>query len=255
MKLHVLSDLHLEFADFYPALNLADVVVLAGDIGRCSDGITWARRSFPNQEIIYVAGNHEFYGSQRSHAIESMRNVSAEHGIHFLDDDVLYLHDPTSNTSVRFLGATLWTDFLLFGEGLKSKCCSYGELYLNDFRRIRDGGRNFSPKKSIQLHEKSLAWLEQELESPFEGKTVVVTHHLPSMNSVAVRYKQDLLSACFSSELSHLLGKMSLWIHGHTHDSCDYEMNGTRVVCNPRGYVRSSRAENPEFNPSLMIEL
>jgi hypothetical protein len=136
-----------------------------------------------------------------------------------------------------------------------NKCISYGELYLNDFRTIRDGGRNYSPKKMIQLHEKSLDWLQQELENPFDGKTVVITHHLPSMSSVAERYKQDLLSACFSSELAHLFGKMSLWIHGHTHDSCDCEMNGTRVVCNPRGYVRSNHAENPEFNPSLIIEI
>jgi predicted phosphodiesterase len=75
------------------------------------------------------------------------------------------------------------------------------------------------------------------------------------MHSVAKRYKPDLLSACFSSELVRLFGKMSLWIHGHTHDSCDYEMNGTRVVCNPRGYVRSNHAENPEFNPSLVIKI
>ncbi|WP_071467601.1 metallophosphoesterase [Polynucleobacter asymbioticus] len=255
MKIHVLSDLHLEFADFSPALNVADVIVLAGDISLRSEGITWARKSFPNQEIIYVAGNHEFYGSQRVHAIERMRNASTENGIHFLDDDVLQLQDPKSNAPIRFLGTTLWTDFLLFGEDLKSKCLSYGELYLNDFRRIRDGGRNFSPKKSIQLHEKSLAWLQKELENPFDGKTVVVTHHLPSMLSVAQRYKPDLLSACFASELAHLFGKMSLWIHGHTHDSCDYQMHGTRVVCNPRGYVRSNHAENPAFNPSLIIEI
>ena len=66
MKLHVLSDLHLEFADFTPASNTADVIVLAGDIGLRAEGVTWARKSFPDQEIIYVAGNHEFYGSQHS---------------------------------------------------------------------------------------------------------------------------------------------------------------------------------------------
>lgn len=207
------------------------------------------------QEIIYVAGNHEFYGSQRCHVLEDIRNACGENGVHFLDDKVLQLQDSKTKTSIRFLGATLWTDFLLFGEDLKSKCLLYGELYLNDFRKIRDGEKNFSPKKSIQLHEKSLAWLQKELESPFNGKTVVVTHHLPSMHSVAKRYKPDLLSACFSSELVRLFGKMSLWIHGHTHDSCDYEMNGTRVVCNPRGYVRSNHAENPEFNPSLVIKI
>lgn len=128
-------------------------------------------------------------------------------------------------------------------------------MYLNDFRRIGDGAISFSTGKSIELHEESLAWLRLALTHPFDGKTVVITHHLPSMSSVAQRYKTDLLSACFASELSHLFGEMSVWIHGHTHDSCDYEMNGTRVVCNPRGYVRSSHAENPRFNPSLIIQV
>lgn len=255
MKLHILSDLHLEFSEFIPASNAADVIVLAGDISIRSEGISWARKSFPKQEIIYVAGNHEFYGSQRGQVLEDIRNECATYRVYFLNDDVLQLQDPKTKTSVRFLGATLWTDFLLFGEDLKSKCLSDGERYLNDFRRIRDEGGIFSPKKSIQLHEKSLAWILQELESPFDGKTVVVTHHLPSMHSVAERYKRDLLSACFSSELEHLFGKMSLWIHGHTHDSCDYEIKGTRVVCNPRGYVRSNHAENSEFNPSLIVEI
>jgi len=91
MKLHVLSDLHLEFADFTPVSNTADVIVLAGDIGLCSEGVTWSRKSFPMQEIIYVAGNHEFYGSQRCHVLEDIRNACGENDVHFLDDEVLQL--------------------------------------------------------------------------------------------------------------------------------------------------------------------
>jgi predicted phosphodiesterase len=255
MKIHVLSDLHLEFDIFKPESTDADVVVLAGDIDVRSKGIAWARATFPDQEIIYVAGNHEFYGSQRLELILKLQEQCALHEIHFLDDRMIQLQSADDKKPIRFLGATLWTDFLLFGEELKDKCMMYGEMYLNDFRRIGDGVVGFSPLKSIQLHEQSLAWLNAELNHSFDGATVVVTHHLPSMHSVADRYKFDLLSACFSSELSHLFGKMSLWIHGHTHDSCDYEMNGTRVVCNPRGYVRSSHAENPQFNPSLIVEV
>ena len=35
--------------------------------------------------------------------------------------------------------------------------------------------------------------------------------------------------------------RAQLWIHGHTHDSFDYVVNGTRVVCNPRG-IRAEMA-------------
>ncbi|MBU3617602.1 metallophosphoesterase family protein [Polynucleobacter sp. JS-Fieb-80-E5] len=255
MKIHILSDLHLEFAAFNPEPTDADVVVLAGDIDVRSSGVGWARDTFPDQEIIYVAGNHEFYGSQRLELISKLQEQCVLYEVHFLDDRAIQLQSANDKKPVRFLGATLWTDFLLFDDELREKCIMYGEMYLNDFRRIGDGRIGFSPQKSIQLHEQSLFFLRGELDVPFDGETVVITHHLPSMHSVAERYKPDLLSACFASELSYLFGKMSLWIHGHTHDSCDYEMNGTRVVCNPRGYVRSSHAENPEFNPSLIVEV
>jgi predicted phosphodiesterase len=255
MKIHVLSDLHLEFATFKPDPITADVVVLAGDINTRSGGIAWARETFSNQEIIYVAGNHEFYGSQRLELVSKLQEQCALYGVHFLDDRMIQLKGVNDQNPIRFLGATLWTDFLLFGEELKEKCIKFGAMYLNDFTRISDGRIGFSPQKSIQLHERSLFFLQRELNESFGGETVVVTHHLPSIHSVAKRYKSDLLSACFASELSHLFGKMAVWIHGHTHDSCDYEMNGTRVVSNPRGYVRSSHAENPRFNPSMIIQV
>ena len=255
MKLHALSDIHLEFAAFSPAPTDADVVVLAGDIATKSGGMAWARETFPDQEIIYVAGNHEFYGTQRLELIAKLHEQSALYGIHFLDDAMIQIQGKHDRTATRFLGATLWTDFLLYGDALKDKCMMYGEMYLNDFRRIGDGATGFSPSKSIQLHEQSLAWLKSELDLPFDGKTVVITHHLPSMSSVAERFKHDYLSACFASELSDQFGKMTLWIHGHTHDSCDYVLNGTRVICNPRGYVRSSHAENVQFNPSLLLDV
>ena len=255
MKLLVLSDLHLEFANFMPEPNLAEVVVLAGDIGVRASGIQWARKSFPNQEIIYVAGNHEFYGSERCDVIGEIQSECADEGIHFLNDAEVQLRDSKTGKNIRFLGATLWTDFELFGEDLKSKCMSTGAHYLNDFKIIREEGVAFTPKKSIELHEQSLTWIGGELERHFDGKTVIVTHHLPSMYSVSERYKSDLLSACFASDLGGLFGKMDLWVHGHTHDSFDYEVNGSRVVCNPRGYVRSNRIENPNFNPSFMVEI
>ena len=105
-------------------------------------------------------------------------------------------------------------------------------------------------------HAQQIRWLKDQLQEPFPGKTVVVTHHLPSARSVADRYKTDLLSACFASELDHLFGPMALWVHGHTHDCFDYDVGGTRVVCNPRGYTHPDASpENPHFNPALVIEV
>ena len=255
MKLYILSDLHLEFSTFEPFQTDADVVVLAGDIGKRADGVFWARSAFPDKEIIYVPGNHEFYGAQRIEVLGEMRNAAQECGINLLDDAEVVLNAGGKQESVRFLGCTLWTDFLLFGEGMKDQNMVAGQRGLNDFRLIREGGKCFTPARSVELHEQSLTWLKGLLDTPFEGKTAVVTHHLPSLQSVSERFKGDKLTTCFASELNYLFGKMDLWIHGHTHDNMDYKINGTRVICNPRGYVTYRGAENFDFNPKLVVEI
>jgi hypothetical protein len=126
---------------------------------------------------------------------------------------------------------------------------------LNDFHHIRINGRLFTPQDSIDLHEQAVQWLEKKLKyEPFAGETVVVTHHAPSFASVVPRYQHDPLSACYASKLDHLTGLNALWIHGHTHDSLDYMIDKTRVVCNPRGYARNAHSnENRSFKPALVI--
>lgn len=249
MKLHILSDLHLEFSTFEPIATDADVVVLAGDIGKKSHGIIWAREAFPDKEIIYVPGNHEFYGADRAETLALMRIAADQCKVHLLDNDAVVID------GVRFLGCTLWTDFLLFGKAKKSTAMSDGQNCLNDFRLIHESHLIFSPARSVELHELALAWLKARLDEPFAKQTVVVTHHLPSKLSVVDRFKDQSLSACFASELDYLFGKMDLWIHGHTHDNLDYEANGTRVICNPRGYVTYRGTENFDFKPALVLEL
>lgn len=250
MKLHILSDLHNEFSHHMPppTSKEADVIVLAGDIWKNERGIYWGRETWPDKEIIYVAGNHEFYGRNRKDVISQLHIAAEKTGVHFLDDAEVIID------GVRFLGATLWTDFELLGD--RDGCMIDGMQSLNDFRLIHEGDWVFSPTDSIILHKKSLAFLKTKLAEKHDGKTVVVTHHLPSKQSVAERYKRDTLSACFASNLDHMFGKSELWIHGHTHDSFDYIANGTRVICNPRGYCTYADAqENCHFDTNLIVEI
>jgi len=251
VKVHVLSDLHLEFSSFEPPATEANVVVLAGDVAQGNKGVYWARQTFPNSQIIYVPGNHEYYESRRAETLRLLRIAGKQNSVQVLDDDE-WIFD-----RVRFLGTTLWTDFKYFGLENQAMAMDEGARRLNDFRIIEEADElRFSPARSIELHEKSLAWLATKLDEPFEGQTVVVTHHLPSVKSVAARFIDTPLSACFVSHLDHLFGKMDLWIHGHTHDNSDYVANGTRVICNPRGYVTSYRSvENVDFKPGLVIEV
>lgn len=250
MKILILSDLHLEFASFTPSSDEIDLVILAGDIWKKDQGIYWARETWPNTEIIYVAGNHEFYRSDRNAVLSLLRSAAEDTGVHFLDNEEVVIND------VRFLGATLWTDFELFGLELKEKAINAGKNGLNDFRMIVEGNDTFSPNDAIALFNRSADWLRAKLMTVDDiSKTVVVTHHLPSMQSVSDRYRNDILSACFASNFDELLGYSELWVHGHTHDSFDYIANGTRVICNPRGYVHKSVQENLSFNPGLIVEI
>jgi hypothetical protein len=227
------------------------VIVLAGDTGKGSQGLEWARGQWPHTPIVYVTGNHEFYGAQRAPMLAEMRFVARKLGIHFLENDEVVIDD------VRFLGTTLWTDFKLFGLDRVADCMIDAQLYLTDFRVIQEGEKgHFAPTHALDQFKDSSEWLLARLQEKRDvRKTVVVTHHLPSRRSVSKIYQDQLLSACFASDFSHALKGADLWIHGHTHDSFDYVENGCRVVCNPRGYVTHRGTENYVFDPSLVIEI
>ena len=112
---------------------------------------------------------------------------------------------------------------------------------------------DFTPEDSVRLHEASKAWLVAELARAFDGPTVVVTHHLPASPSISRRYVNDPLNPAFASGLEDIIERYrpDLWIHGHTHVPCDYEIFGTRVICNPRGYP----GEPTGFSPALVVEV
>jgi Icc-related predicted phosphoesterase len=247
MKLHILSDLHTEFADFSPPETGANVVILAGDIGAGLGGIEWAARQFPDQPVIYVPGNHEYYGQDIT-LVDVLRKQSPEN-IHVLNNDAIVLN------GVRFLGSTLWTDFRLNGESEAWYARQWARRSMEDFAAIKLGGRSFTPEVSVGLHDASRAWIASQLATHFDGPSVVVTHHLPAAMSVAKRYENDPLIPAFASRLEDVIERYQpdLWIHGHTHEPCDYELFGTRVVCNPRGYPREKRGT--AFNPGLVFEL
>lgn len=286
MKLLVLSDLHVEFEAFQPdieATKVADVVILAGDIHTGVQGMAWARQAFADKPIVYVAGNHEFYGQHWDKLLDKLRAHALIHDINFLENDSVTID------GIRFLGTTLWTNFEFFGQTTRSKMMRLAENGMNDFRLIEAdplavklvglAGNvaktsitddrikpRLSPTHTILRHRESLAWLQEQLGNRELGdldKTVVVTHHYPSKRSTAVKWASDPLTAAFGSKLDvELLMQAQLWIHGHTHDSCDYRLGDSelpvRVVCNPRGYPLrrlTNEFENPAFNPGLLIEI
>ena len=246
MKIHVLSDLHTELADFEPPSVEADVVVLAGDIGVGVGGIDWAAKRILKKPIIYVPGNHEYYNYDIS-LTGDLRSRTPSSNVHVLNDETLVVG------GVRFLGCTLWTDFRLFGDDQSGPARECARGAMDDFKLIKNGSRLFTPEDSEELHEKSKAWLTDTLRQRFKGPTVVITHHLPALPSVAEQFSTDPLSPAFASKLEPMIQEYrpDLWIHGHSHIPCDYSLFGTRVVSNPRGYPNETQF--PRFRSGLVV--
>lgn len=250
MKLWLFSDLHLEVADLRAPLAIpdADVCVVAGDLCRApANGIHWLAENIAHaMPCVYVAGNHEFYKNSIREGLEDGCAAAARfNNVHFLENQSVVID------GVRFLGATLWTDYRI--EGSPELAMRYARERMNDYKQIaaqRNPWQRFLPQTAYRMHQDSKRSIETSLKSD-PIPTVVVTHHLPHANSIPARFKGDLLNAAYASDLSQIIEEQqpTLWIHGHTHDSCDYHVGATRVVCNPRGY----EDENTDFDPRLVV--
>lgn len=161
---------------------------------------------------------------------------------------------------VRFVGATLWTDFCLFGvPEIAMRAAATG---MNDFRLIRKDSyaRRLRPVDTVGRHIASRALIETQLAQPFSGPTVVITHHAPYPGGVKPGYERDILSAAYASDLRHTIAQYppDLWIYGHTHRSDDTRLEKTKLISNAKGYGPQTQGrpwENPAFDPSFAIEV
>lgn len=238
MKIQIYSDLHLGFARFDPASSDADIVILAGDIDIKARGVKWANDAF-QCPVIYVCGNHEYYGGHIDHTPRKMKEAAMPH-VHVLENEVLIL-DQT-----RFLVTTAWTDYSSTGDIVASKRAAWE--CMNDFAVIRtdESFRRLRPDDLIAKSKTAHAWLTQELAKPFDGQTVVVTHHAPALDHIGDELPEDLIAA-YANDWPELLSKTDLWVYGHTHVAADFIKHGCRVVSNPRGYPNQKTGFDPDL--------
>jgi len=243
-RLHILSDLHIEFVPYTyvaPPGNV-DIVVLAGDIAAYASRhrleILLDQILRDGREIVMVAGNHEFYGHEIPRGLQELKALETKFpGFHFLDCEMVTVK------GVIFAGATLWSDFTLYGSPKEHG--RLAERGIADFRDIKDDGA-LTAEKMAARHRVAKSFLAQ-IASTVD---VVVTHFVPSPESVHPKYLGDPLNPYFASDLRAIIRTgPKLWIHGHTHSCFDYRHGGCRVVANPRGYDR----ENPHFDSKLVI--
>lgn len=251
MKIKILSDLHLEFSPFTPTYDGEDLLILAGDISgkKCDDVKNFIKEYLKlstSAKVIFILGNHEYYGATLSYVDDCYRGLDIER-CYFLQNDSVVID------GIRFFGSTMWTNIMSADPSCIRECET-----IRDYSLIS----NLTPELVHTAHRDGVVALENILYSSIEP-VVVITHHLPTHESVSFLFENSSINDAFAStDLGHIFNythpKIPLWIHGHTHTSVDYINNKTRVVCNPRGYSTQFRGfintENKKFNPTFMIE-
>ena len=252
MKIQYVSDLHLEFEPIELVnKDSTDLLILAGDI-ITTRNINQYDYFFDNcsrnwKHVVYIAGNHEFYRGDLEETHDVLREYTSKW------DNIYYLNNDGVNLpECEILGATLWTD--CNGNDPITKMTIAGGM--NDYRLISLKSKKhwkIWPEDTMALHRETKSCLKYFFEYAEEqGKqTIVVTHHAPSRQSTHPKYVEDYhMNGGYSSNLTPLIldYQPKLWIHGHTHNSFDYMVGNTRVLCNPRGYVSGGVAENSEFD-------
>lgn len=270
MKAQVFSDLHVDVARIKP-ISIADgidVVVVPGDVCEgAREAFVELRAIVPlDIPIVFTLGNHELYGRFYEHELALARAAAPDHNVVLLECDSVTM--PVGN--VRFVGATAWTDYRIFGDSNAAAAMAAAREGMNDHKRIgwrKVPWQRFRPQEALMLHARARAFFAEAFAAQHDGPTVAVTHHAPSFRSVADRFKSDILTAAFASSLANDLlehnlvvtdtasyfvqPKIDYWFHGHVHNSSNYSIGGTRVIANPHGYGQ----ENPEFDPSLVVEI
>lgn len=267
MRIKLVSDLHLEFSDIHIPQDDCDVLILAGDIllgdylKRSDDSEKGQRfRTFLQRcaddfpHVLYVAGNHEFYNGNFVGTLNDLRDYCGQwDNFHFMENDTFALDD------VLFVGATLWTDL---NKRDPLTVHAVGDM-MNDYHQIRNDGagyRKLQATDTLHRHDRSLDYIKTVVaNTPSDKKIVVVTHHSPSFQSCHEMYKTDtIMNGAFHNELSDYIldqPRINFWVHGHTHNYCDYVIGDTRVVCNPRGYETYRGSEHTGWNPRLVLEI
>lgn len=257
MKLKLASDLHIEHWKSTPNLESGEVLVLAGDVISAKylktngENKQIALKFFEEcsqnfKHIIYIEGNHSFYGCRYETTFDDVKSVLPKNFIH-LENDKVKIGD------YWFVGAVMWTDF----DNENPFSMLSAPRYMNDYSCIKYGPvyRKFRPEDVLSIHKETLSYFKTTLNELKNEKVVMITHHLPSYQSVHPQYQGDASNSYFNNSLDEWImscSQIKYWLCGHTHWSHHYTIGDEcKVYCNPRGYP----GENTGFDRNFELEL
>lgn len=275
MKINIINDVHLEF-DRQPTVKLTggDVLLLPGDVAvakhvqpqrtdkEARQKLAIYDAFFKEEcakyaKVFYIMGNHEHYNGIFDYTVETMREYLAGTNVTVLDKEFVALNDEW-----QLFGGTLWTGYN-DGDWFARHAA---QDKMNDHTIIKkittvanpygEMIARFLPTDALVEHNKTLEALQNGLYEwkQIDKKTIVMTHHAPTFQSVHPRYAGDILNHAYATDLSELIldnPNIKYWFHGHMHDTHDYNVGECRVLCNPRGY--QGYELNPIFDPEFNI--
>jgi predicted phosphodiesterase len=254
LTIHFISDLHCEHGDFCIPVVERDVLIIAGDYHYAMDGVDKIKEQCLHSDVILVLGNHDFYGYCIQEVIDFWEAQDIDN-FHFLNNSNVFIK------GVNFIGSTLFPCFM-GGNPISQIVC---QQEISDYKGYIYSNKNktelFSPNEAYALSIKDAGYVKTALSESSHKTNVLVSHYLPTWQSVADKYKQRerdmLISGGFVSNIENTLSYLGpdLAIHGHTHESFDYMFSDkTRVLCNPRGY-KSINMVNPNFDSTKTIKI
>ncbi len=252
MIIQYASDLHLEFKenkDFlekHPIQAKGDILLLAGDIvpfavmKKADDFFSYLSDHF--EMVYWLPGNHEYYHSDASERSGVLQEA--------IKSNVLLINNTSViHENVKIIFSTLWSKIRPINEWNI-------ENSMSDFQVIKNYGKKFRPLHFNTLHQNCLHFLSNELSKKDTNKSVVVTHHVPTMLNYPAKYKGDTLNEAFAVELYDLIKyqEPDFWIYGHTHGNTkDFAIGKTQLLCNQLGYVKYN--EHEKFNAAAYFDI
>ena len=257
MKIWIMSDLHVDAADYEmpPTPPDVDCIIIAGDV---ADGHERSARWLGEHAVprglpvIYVCGNHDHYGHDLT---DQGAEIYRQAGVELLHSG----RPRVVIAGVRIIGCTLWTDYAINDDIDLAR--AWARHSMPDMHSIDCGLRRVGTRDLMHAHWRQRVMLESELAAEFSGSTIVVTHHAPHPMSLRSPIFIDDSDASYVSDLSEMIEKHkpAIWIHGHVHQTYEYQVSKSRIVCNPRGYAvvngAGVRVENRDFEPGKVIEI
>lgn len=254
MKLWIVSDIHADSLYWVPSrVPQHDVMIIAGDVDKAAgdtEQTLLMLAQWSPAPIVFVPGNHDVHDAALDVWDRNIEDL-LDRGIHVLSSG-----QSTIINGVRFVGATLWTDFELVADRYASEAWAAQHMpeYLHVWKG--DGSDNIWPSDTRSAHRQHRQAIEAVLAVPHPGPTVVVTHHAPSPRSILGRLP-GVADASFASDLEGMITRYrpAMWVHGHLHKAVDCVIGDTRIVCNPRGYEGPDWAEETGWDEGLVVEI